>query len=333
MDSARWCLPNSSGRGGERCHGRNPPFVYIFSSPSCFSLPLLSSLPLPHTIWLYCFLLSSVGSLPSGVSLLLSSARESTCFAMARFLLPSPRSARRLLFGDGPKIGLSLSPLSASLSPSPFSSLSLAQPGGSLQHYRKEFEDSKTLAKRFRDEQEVRVMLGSLKSPVKRPLRRPGPSIIKRPGSEPRIHARHVSFGEVTVREVENRLDSPPPSPPPPPPPSRRAPAGILKRSGVPSMPGSYPRGVSFGGVTVREIENCLVPTRPDPPPPYARFPAVKGRHPLASPCLPAVGAPRQLQRKYLVEVTSRPPRRGTVIGIAAAIIGVSLLLTSWTCG
>lgn len=254
---------------------------------------------------------------------------------MARFLLPSPLSARRLLFGDGPKVGLPPSPVPTQhLSLPSLPSLPLARAGG-LQHYQKELEDSQALAMRFRQGLEVRDLLNGPKSPVKRPPGRPVPvGILKKlPGSLPGTHARHVSFGDVNVREIENCLEPRPlpHSPPPPPPPPRPAPIGILKkRSG--SMPGSYPRGVSFGDVTVREIENCLVPARPFPPPPYALFPAVKGRHPLSR-CVSAVEAPRQSHRKYLVEYTSRPPRRGAVIGIAAAMIGVSLLWTWWTCG
>lgn len=260
---------------------------------------------------------------------------------MARSLLPSPRSARRLLFGDVPTV----STLSA---PSPSLPFNLLARTGGVQHYQKKLEDSQALAKRFREGQEVRGLLESLKRPVEaahqgfidkvqvsipRPeVGRPGlVGILKRSGSSSRSHARHVSFGEVNVREIENRVDpgSFPPSSPPPPRPRRR-PISILKRSGT--MPGTYPRGVSFGGVTVREIENFLVPPRPYPPPPHALFPgprAVGGCHPLASDGWQPVGAPRQSR---FVEVTSRPPLRGSVIGIAAAVIGVTLLFTSWAC-
>lgn len=263
---------------------------------------------------------------------------------MARSLLPSPRSARRLLFGGVPTVSI-LSP------PSPSLPFNLFARTGGVQHYQKELEDSQALAKRFREGHEVRDLLESLKRPVEtthqgfidkvqvsipRPeVGRPGlVGILKRSGSSSWSHARHVSFGDVNVREIENCLDhaSFPPSPPPPPRQHRR-PISILKRSGT--MPGTYPRGVSFGGVTVRKIENCLVPPRPYPPPPHALFPgprAVGGRHPLGSEGWQSVETPRQSHHKHFCEVTSRPALRGSVIGIAAAVIGVTLLFTGWAC-
>lgn len=278
------------------------PIVYIlFSFLLSLPLPLSPLLTLPGCI---AASLPAFGLLHLAFFSHLLPLSRATCFAMPRASIPSPHSARALLFGDGPKVGDPYSFVPAKPLPLPF--FLVARTGGRLQDCRQAVEDSQALARLFRGRRRALDITKSL-----------------------RAARRQVCNDEVSAPSP------PPPNPPPPPPPPPHR-AGILKHAG--STRRSGVRHVSFGDVTVHEIENCLVP-RPFPPPAHALFPrpgTVKTRSPVGPPplprqCHPVVEAQRQSHRKHSIECTSRHPSWGTVIGVAAACIGFSALMATWS--
>lgn len=272
---------------------------------------------------------------------------------MTRPSLPSPRSARRLLFGAGPKPGNPFSFVPEKPIPKPLF-LSM-RTGGDCSKDRQALDDCQALVRRFRESRrsvEVARRLMALREDrqvsfdqVDAPSLRVSPtsSILKRPNSSVKPHGRHVSFGDVTVHEIENCLTlRPPPPVSSPVAPVRPSPAAILKRPGS-AKP--HNRHVSFGDVTVREIENCLAPTpRPFPPPAHSLFPpstAAQFRppveshpvepHPLRQANPPACEPRRQ---RHLEVTTVYKPIEwkkipwGKVLGTAAAVVGFSWLLS-----
>lgn len=266
--------------------------------------------------------------------------------------MPSPRSARRLLFGVGPKVGNAYAFVPEK--PLPRHLFLSIRTGGDCSKDRQALDDCQSVARRFRESgrsEEFARRLTALREDrqvsfdqVDAPSLRVSPisSILKRSGSSGKPHGRHVSFGDVTVREIENCLDLRPS-----PVVSSLAPvasplAGILKRPGSPST--SRDRHVSFGEVTVREFENCLAPLpRPFPPPVHALFPPPKGaqfRPPVEShPVSQAYEPPPRQSHQKCTEVHTRRVLTsevecnfpwGIAFGVAAAWFGVSLLMNWW---